>query len=48
MRPRYRELGGLLLLSDVPGDRFFPALLKKTYGKVALESGESGVICSLP
>src|SRR5205823_946781 len=37
-----RPAGLLAVLSDVPGDQFFPALIKKTYGKVGLESGEYG------
>jgi 16S rRNA G1207 methylase RsmC len=41
--------GGLLaVLSDVRRDQFFPPLLKKTYGKVALESGESGTVLWSP
>ena len=41
--------GGLLaVLSDVPRDQFFPPLLKKTYGKVAQESGESGTVLWSP
>ncbi|HTK77552.1 MAG TPA: methyltransferase [Gemmataceae bacterium] len=40
--------GGLLVvLSDVRRDQFFPPLLKKTYGKVAVEASEAGtVLCS--
>jgi 23S rRNA (guanine1835-N2)-methyltransferase len=35
--------GGLLaVLSDVPRDQFFPTLVNKTYGKVAMELQESG------
>jgi 23S rRNA (guanine1835-N2)-methyltransferase len=35
--------GGLLVvLSDVPRDQFFPALLKKTFGKVAVDARASG------
>ena len=37
--------GGLLaVLSDVPRDQFFPPLLKKTYGKVAVEAGKVGAV----
>ena len=35
--------GGLLaVLSDVPRDQFFPTLMKKTYGRVALEARDTG------
>src|SRR5262245_9639988 len=34
--------GLLAVLSDVRRDQFFPSLLKKTYGKVGVESAESG------
>jgi 16S rRNA (guanine1207-N2)-methyltransferase len=41
--------GGLLaVLSDVPRDQFFPGLLKKTFGKLSLESSDSGTVLWSP
>jgi 16S rRNA (guanine1207-N2)-methyltransferase len=37
-----RHDGLLAVLSDAPRDQFFPALLKKTFGKVAQETAEWG------
>lgn len=37
-----RPQGLLVVLSPVPKDQFFPDLLKKVYGKVALETGRDG------
>jgi 23S rRNA (guanine1835-N2)-methyltransferase len=44
LRPR----GLLLVLSPVPKDQFFPAVMKKTFGKVALETGPSGTVLWSP
>jgi 16S rRNA (guanine1207-N2)-methyltransferase len=38
LRPR----GLLVVLSLVPKDQFFPAVMKKAFGKVALETGRAG------
>jgi 16S rRNA (guanine1207-N2)-methyltransferase len=36
--------GRLVVLSPVPKDRFFPAVLKKVYGKVVVEAGRAGTV----
>jgi 16S rRNA (guanine1207-N2)-methyltransferase len=43
-----RPHGALVVLSPVPKDRFFPAVQKKIFGKVALESGRSGTVLWSP
>jgi 16S rRNA (guanine1207-N2)-methyltransferase len=44
LRPR----GLLIVLSPVPKDQFFPPLLKKAFGKVALETGRAGTVLWSP
>jgi 23S rRNA (guanine1835-N2)-methyltransferase len=40
LRPR----GLLVVLSPVPKDQFFPAVMKKAFGKVALETSRAGTV----
>lgn len=40
--------GRLVVLSPVEKDQFYPALLKKTYGKVALEHSRAGTVLWSP
>ena len=44
LRPR----GLLVVLSPVPKDQFFPAVMKKAFGKVALETGRDGTVLWSP
>ena len=47
LRPR----GLLVVLSPVERDQFFPAVMKKAFGKVALQSGSAGTVlwrCAVP
>jgi 16S rRNA (guanine1207-N2)-methyltransferase len=44
LRPR----GLLAVLSPVPKDQFFPAVMKKAFGKVALEVGRAGTLLWSP
>jgi 16S rRNA (guanine1207-N2)-methyltransferase len=44
LRPR----GLLAVLSPVPKDQFFPAVMKKAFGKVALETGRAGTVLWSP
>jgi 16S rRNA (guanine1207-N2)-methyltransferase len=44
LRPR----GLLVVLSPVEKDQFFPAVMKKTYGKAALETDRSGTVLWSP
>jgi 16S rRNA (guanine1207-N2)-methyltransferase len=42
------EGGRLVVLSPVAKDQFYPALLKKTYGKVSLDATAAGTVISAP
>ena len=44
LRPR----GLLIVLSPVPKDQFFPAVMKKAFGKVALETSRAGTVLAEP
>ena len=44
LRPR----GLLVVLSPVEKDQFFPTVMKKTFGKVALETGRAGTVLWSP
>ena len=44
LRPR----GLLVVLSPVAKDQFFPVVMKKTFGKVALETGRTGTVLWSP